>query len=267
MPRLAILSDIHIERWKDAFQMPSIDADLLVVAGDVLEARVGSPVAWLLDNTHPNTPVIFVPGNHDFFGGVVDDLLSQWKREARGSHVHVLYNDQEEIAGLRVLGTTLWSGLALHRNPIHEAGLRRELPQKVKDFMHIRQDNRKTWSVRAMLKEHQNCVRFLTENLARPDPRALVVTHWPAHRQSMDPRFSGSMLEPYFSNHYPDMVSQAGLWIHGHTHHPFDYREGVEDSLGRVYCNPLGLPVERDEWGHPLEPIRGWEDRLYLQMG
>ena len=117
-----------------------------------------------------------------------------------------------------------------------------------------------------MLKEHQRCVEFLSSQLSKPDPFALVVTHWPAHRNSTSPAFTGGFLEPYFTNHYPDLVGRSGLWVHGHVHYPFDYRVGAQGSLGRVFCNPLGMPVEMDEWGQPLEINSAWRDRLYLDF-
>lgn len=75
MPRIAILSDLHQEHWGAKFQMPQVDADLLVVAGDVMEPRFGDPVDWLLENTHPRTPVVFVPGNHDFSVGKLGNFF------------------------------------------------------------------------------------------------------------------------------------------------------------------------------------------------
>lgn len=235
------MSDLHLERHP--FQVPSFSADLVVLAGDIIESNAGSPVAWAKENLPDHTPVVFVPGNHDFYGGKKGKLLDAWRKQARGSHVHVLYNESIELAGMRVLGTPLWSGLALFRSPIHEAHLRRHLPMRVDDFTRIHQNNGRTWTTKDMLAEHALALDFLEREL-QVGPAPLVVSHWPAHSGSTSPEFDGDMLLPYFINHLPDLVGKSRVWIHGHVHDRFDYQTGISPGQGRVVCHPRGYPHE-----------------------
>jgi hypothetical protein len=43
----------------------------------------------------------------------------------------------------------------------------------------------------------------------------------------------------------PNLLMQAKLWIHGHTHHSCDYEVKKVDRSVRVVCNPRGYPQSR----------------------
>ena len=241
--RVALLSDLHVDTGD--FVPAGFDADLVVMAGDVMDGPHESPVHWMLERLPEQIPAVFVPGNHDFYGGRRSKMLELWRRQARGSRVHVLYNQAIELAGLRVLGTPLWSGLALSRNPLHESHLKRTLNWQHRDFSMIYQDNGRLWTVRAMLAEHAKALAFLRAELARPGTPSLVVTHWPPHRDSAQAEFSDDPWAPYFVNHLPGLVTQAGLWVHGHVHGRCHYHVGQDPARGWVACNPRGYPSER----------------------
>ena len=52
--------------------------------------------------------------------------------------------------------------------------------------------------------------------------------------------FAGDSMTPAFLSNLDDVVLQADLWIHGHTHHCVDYRIGK----ARVVSNQRGYPSE-----------------------
>lgn len=55
---------------------------------------------------------------------------------------------------------------------------------------------------------------------------------------SVPPRFARDLLTPAFASNLEDLMDggRVQLWIHGHTHDPFDY----EIHGTRVVCNPRG---------------------------
>ena len=61
--RLHILSDLHIEFAP--FEPTAVDADLVVLAGDI---HVGTTALQWARNAFPNKQILFVPGNHEFYG-------------------------------------------------------------------------------------------------------------------------------------------------------------------------------------------------------
>ena len=70
--QLYVASDIHIE-FED-FVPPTIDADVVVLAGDIGVGTSG--VEWAARH-YPELCVIYVPGNHEYYDhdvGIIDQL-------------------------------------------------------------------------------------------------------------------------------------------------------------------------------------------------
>lgn len=243
--RIALFSDLHVDTGN--YDPDPFEADLAVVAGDVVEVAGGSPIAWIKAHIPTHIPTIFVPGNHDFYGGRLGNLLNIWRAQALRSHVTVLYNEVFDWDGIDILGTPLWSGLDLRRDVIEEAFLRRTLPMRIADFSCIFQSDGKGWTVGQMLKESEKARAFLQQELTlRRERKKVVVTHWPPAKESISPDFIGDELNPYFVNDLPELVQLANLWLHGHVHDSFDYRLGDDPERGRVACHPRGYPGERN---------------------
>jgi predicted phosphodiesterase len=112
--RLWILSDLHLELTR-GWDLPSGDArlafDLLVVAGDLIP-RMERGVRWLRERV-PDRPVIYVPGNHEFYGTDIQRTLEKAKAAAAGTNVHVLENETVRIGDVTFAGATLWTDFAL----------------------------------------------------------------------------------------------------------------------------------------------------------
>jgi Icc-related predicted phosphoesterase len=235
--RLYVVSDLHIE-FHD-FDPPDVDADLIVLAGDVGEGTAG--VEWAAEH-FPGLPVIYVPGNHEFYErdiGTVDQL-----KAAAPSNVHVLNNDVFEHGGIRFLGTTLWTDFKF--NGEAEAGHAQQKARiYIRDFKSIRNGQRHfTPDDSAHL--HRNSVHWLVTELERElaGPTVVVTHHLPA-AMSVSKRYSGDPLNPAFASHLEGIIEkfQPALWIHGYTHAPCDY-----ELFGtRVVCNPRGYPGEKHQ--------------------
>jgi hypothetical protein len=80
---------------------------------------------------------------------------------------------------------------------------------------------------------------WLTNRLAEPFAgETVVVTHHCPSSRSVPPRFARDLLSPAFASNLEGLMGgdRVTLWIHGHTHDPFDY----EVDGTRVICNPRG---------------------------
>src|SRR5688572_32931969 len=104
--KLNVLSDLHLSLGPLA--IPENDADVVVLAGDV--ARPKEAIAWA---SGVAKPVLYVPGNHEFYGGSIAGTVAELKRLSAGSGIRVLANDEVVIEGVRFLGTTLWTDFML----------------------------------------------------------------------------------------------------------------------------------------------------------
>ena len=232
--KLSILSDLHL--GFGAMERPENDADVIVLAGDVsrpLEAAV-----WAL---RFDKPVIYVLGNHEFYGSSIDGAADQLKRLCEGTQVHVL-DDREIIIGrVRFLGSTLWTDFELFGNAGMKAAAMAQARQLLRDFSQIRAREAADAvftpedSV-ALFGRHS---RWLDDSLSAPHAGpTVVVTHHAPSRQSIHPRFADSLLNACFVSDAERLLGadRAQLWIHGHTHDSFDYlAKGT-----RVVCNPRG---------------------------
>ena len=108
--KLWIMSDIHTELTR-GWDLPEPhtrpDFDVLVVAGDLVP-RMERGVAWLRERV-TDRPVIYIPGNHEFYGADVDHTVDKARTAAAGTNIHVMQNDAITIDGVRFIASTLWT--------------------------------------------------------------------------------------------------------------------------------------------------------------
>lgn len=232
--KLHILSDLHL--GVGAMEPPRNDADLVVLAGDI--ARPREAIAWALRFAKP---VLYVPGNHEFYGGSLDGRLAELRALCQGTRVQVLDCDEVQIDGVRFLGATLWSDFELFAEPARQAAAKAEAQRLVRDFSRIRRHEAGPEvftpdDSAALFRRH---AAWLAQRLAQAHAGpTVVITHHAPTRQSIHPRFADSLINAAFVSDAAQLMSgeRVALWIHGHTHDSFDYRERGT----RVVCNPRG---------------------------
>ena len=129
--KLNVLSDLHLSVCP--LDPPSNDADVVIIAGDV--ARPDEAIAWA---SRLRKPVLYVPGNHEFYGGSITGTRRALTERAAGTNVRLLDQSETIVDGVRFVGTTLWTDFLLFGH-----GARREeamaAGQKyMRDFKRIR---------------------------------------------------------------------------------------------------------------------------------
>ena len=248
--RLHILSDLHLE--SAPFTPPPVDADVVILAGDLHPGMQG--LDWAVDHW-PDRPVVFVPGNHECYGHAYPALVRELERRAAalGPRLHLLSDRAAAIAGVRILGTTLWTDFALLGDPpVSMAAAQTQMS----DFTLIRVEPGDGSARPAdMIRWHQRSVRWLRAALQEPhDGPTVVVTHHAPSRRSLNPLYGDPVAAAYASQ--LDALVEASavpLWVHGHTHHCVDYRLGST----RVVSN---------QRGYPGEPVGGFDPGLVLDL-
>lgn len=215
---------------------PSNDADVVVLAGDI--ARPREAVAWA---RRIGKPVLYVPGNHEFYGGSIDGTMSELRALADGTNIHLLDADALVIDGVRFLGATLWTDFQLFDGPAANADAVVLARRMLRDFSRIRRADAHSAlftpedATSIFLRHAQWLDAQLATTHAGP---TVVITHHAPSPSSIHPRFAGSPLNACFVSNAEWLLGaeRAQLWIHGHTHDSFDYTVG--DT--RVVCNPRG---------------------------
>ena len=100
--KLYILSDVHVEF--EPFDPPEIDADIVILAGDIHIKNKG--LKWAQEN-FKDKPVIYVLGNHEYYGEALPKHLEKLKQQAKGTNIQILENESIKIADVTFLCCTL----------------------------------------------------------------------------------------------------------------------------------------------------------------
>lgn len=244
MVKILTLSDLHLELV--GFE-PDADAvrttDCVVLAGDI---HTGSDGILWARQAFPDKPLVYVAGNHEFYGGFWEETLDEMRRVARENDVYLLEDESVIIGGVRFLGCTLWTDFEYHG--LYVVGKMKYLAEhSFSDYQAIsldRDDRRLT--ARAELARHRRSRAWMESELTKGDPaHTVVVTHHYPHRNSTAPKYLSDAMTACYGSHLPQkLLLQAGLWIHGHTHGSCNYRidgevHGVKRYV-RVVCNPRG---------------------------
>lgn len=249
--RIWAFSDLHVDtNPSDPLLLPEHwpEHDVVVIAGDLCEDLVAG-VRWIVERGLNAQPVIYVGGNHEFFGsdrlGRLDAALAEARRS---SNVHVLQDREIEIDGVTFIGATFWTDYCLFGDDLRIDAMACA-HETVNDHHCILLGNR-SWSPADAAAEHEKSRRYLDEALRRRTGPAVIVTHHAPSMNSVHTRFRSGTLSAAFASNCESLARRADLWVHGHTHDAFDY------ALGgcRVVCNPRGY--ERVGEGCYFDPYK-----------
>ncbi len=243
--RIRLFSDLHLE--VEPFVPSPLDADVVILAGDIDNGIAA--IEWAKQAF--DTPVLFVPGNHEYYDGEFRGVDAALKTAAAGSHVEVLNCNERILGGVRFLGCSLWTDYSLAT----EAQRPRVIEQSRKfnpDHLAIGMGANKfaPEDAIALCRSHR---AWLESKLAEPFPgTTAVITHFAPHPGSIAPAYAGHPANPGFIVDLESLMGRAPLWMHGHTHTAFDYNVAGT----RIVCNPRGYP------GEPT----GFREGLILEM-
>ncbi|MBI5165557.1 MAG: hypothetical protein HY985_16840 [Magnetospirillum sp.] len=243
MIRLAILSDLHVE--KGAYALPAVDADLIVLAGDVGWGLDG--VAWIAANCG-GRPAVYVAGNREHWHHPEGTAPRQAIRDAAAAVPGLHFLDDSAAAftvggrRLRVLGATLWTDYALEGDAAFTMA---RAETAMPDYKNGRGSDGQVLTARQVLAWSRASSAFLAETLAQPwDGPTLVVSHHLPTAESLKQRrpehiptvASVTSLDATIATCGPD------LWVHGHSHWNCDYRLGPT----RILSHQRGGPEAHD---------------------
>jgi predicted phosphodiesterase len=232
--RLNILSDLHLSQG--GLPLPDTGADVVVLAGDI--ARPQKAIEWARGFAQP---VIYVAGNHEYYGSSPSATLATLKDLAHGTNIHVLDQDAITLCGVRFIGATLWTGFNLCTQQAQRRQAEDQAVALLRDFNRIKSDRSPggLFTPQESIDTYERHCAWLAATLVQPfDGPTVVVTHHAPSPKSIHPRFEGSLLNNCFVSDAEHLFGTANtpLWVHGHTHDSFDYT--IENT--RVVCNPRG---------------------------
>lgn len=244
--KLRLLSDLHLEgnRWYYDYA----GEDVVVLAGDI---HTQGRHDFILDQIPSNVQILFVPGNHEYYGAVFETANDYFRGlQNKYSNFHYLDNEGRHIDGIEFFGGTMFTDMNLYGDA---ALAGRYAKQGIADFSWISKRNdlpldfdnflsqERRWTPEDHIEQfnifHENIQQWIQDN---QNKRKVVISHFVPHPDASDPQFAGSVLNPYFISNMEHLFGDINLWMFGHTHSSCDrIIEGC-----RLVCNPHGYGTE-----------------------
>lgn len=268
---IQLLSDIHLESQNDWQPTPAPGADVLVLAGDIGSYQANSQLTdedFGLRRFSPRsgwpTPVIFVPGNHEYDGLDFDTAHTRLRHTCE--RLGLIWLEREVLhwptpAGgkpVRFVGTTLWTDFdalaptaANARTPqaqLLAAQLKaRSKAFRAADYYLVKTGTARDgvpWLAAQVREQALVCQAWLSDALAQPfEGHTVAVTHFAPSLHSADPRYGRTPGTAGFCNALDHLLPSATVWLHGHLHAPSRY-----EHMGcGVYANPLGYARKNEQ--------------------
>jgi 3',5'-cyclic AMP phosphodiesterase CpdA len=266
--KIHLLSDLHGEFEPYTPSLAAKQTDIVVLAGDIDVKARGVDYA-----RHAFAgPVIYVPGNHEFYGGHLDATLEKMRTKTC-DRVRVLDNDEWIFKGVRFLGATCWTDYSSTGDVLQAQW---EARQELNDFKRIRAAGYRKLQTRDLVMRNHKSLSWLRERLAEPfeGPTVVVshhapsrlslgaahnedseyVKHWNMAMGSSSKRGSTyikniSHLDASYASNWDALMGDSiSLWLHGHTHHAVDYP--IKGT--RIVSNPRGYPGESTRFNADL---------------
>ncbi|EOD9097790.1 metallophosphoesterase [Pseudomonas aeruginosa] len=232
--KLHILSDLHCE-FAD-FAPPVLDCDVVVLAGDIHVKSRGA--RWASESF--KTPVLYVMGNHEHYGGNLDRTYAKLLASAT-EHVHILENQVWEHRGVQFLCATGWTSFGSTGDVGAAAWCARDTMNDFRtisvgdQFRRLRPDD--------LIARNRATKAWLEEQLSRPfQGKRVVVSHHAPLMQFVTDQGANPHLRAAYGNDWDSLMCfDIDLWIFGHTHKAIDeYVNGI-----RFISNPRGYPSEQ----------------------
>jgi Icc-related predicted phosphoesterase len=237
--RIWFLSDLHHHSsWP--FEPPASppDADILVIAGDAGEEMSRRAIPWVSETFRRyGLPIIYVPGNHDFYHGHLTHEVTKARLVAEHYGIHLLATGQSiVVGGVRFVGATLWTDYDLgHYGHFAEHDAMRWL----NDFRYIRAGNYRRALPKDVIDAHYEQRIRIEKILSEPfDGLTVVATHHAPLERSLQKGKVDEPLDAAYASNLATLIEQyrPEVWLHGHIHVSHDYTHAET----RIVTNPRG---------------------------
>ncbi len=235
---IKILSDLHLHPTHNNYSYVDHGERVCILAGDIAEGMRG--VNWALSNIPNHIEVLYVPGNHEYYGHDYFELNKDFERfNSEVWNVRVLLNELVEVDDITFAGSTLWTDFKLYNDPL--SALQWKYGLNDSRWIKFRQC---AMSAQDFIDLNNESLSFLKKVNAD-----VLITHY-APEFSESPQWKNHPLTPGFLTKVPPNIHRKFKYhIHGHTHTSFDY----ETPYGtQVICNPHGYGYENSTFNGEL---------------
>lgn len=236
------LTDLHLEfylKLRDfSTVVPNKIADIALLTGDIAGGTYAKHfIDYLISLDYT---VIYVLGNHEFYGHDVDKLINEWRSIANQTeNLYFLESDSVVIDDVEFFGTCLWTSLETKsKEDMVDFFLKLKI-KKNEDFLKT-----KNWSVDKMKDRFYDSFNTLQSLINNSNAKhKVVLTHYLPSYQSVHQYYVNSPINSFFATELGDYIASSDIkfWFHGHTHDSFDYIiDNFTEEGCNIICNPYG---------------------------
>ncbi len=234
-----IASDLHLETCGGMgalpHRFPKRQAPVLILCGDVYPYSMPDYAKVLQKVAEPFDMVLYVPGNHEYYGS--DRDIDSYIEKVCYSIGNVVYmnNRSINIMGVQFIGATMWTDNPTGRNA----------SSVMNDYRMI--GGMTPTRTKAIHDQHK---RYVIKEIMRAKDAgrtgAVVMTHHaPDIRLAFDITSRPVETFPfYFSKDLRRITDDSFIkvWVHGHTHEA--YRTHIHPKGPLFVSNAMGYPNE-----------------------
>jgi predicted phosphodiesterase len=216
--KFQIISDIHLERLQylnTSTFLITPKAEYLILVGDICNIeKFDMYKSFLKEVCSLYKKVFLVPGNNEYYSTMysyefLDMQLSKFAQTI--SNLIYLNSKYYDIDDVRIYGSILWSCIPPSYSYSH--------------FMPIKDDQLNNVDTNWINKQHESCVKDLTNSLSSTK-KNLVVTHYPpTFEKTMSNKYTTSRKRFFYANELSDLINSklVHTWVYGHTHINSDF--------------------------------------------
>jgi len=238
-----LLSDLHLRSLDESF-LENIKpaSNVLVLLGDICEINQVKQMLHFFKQLNKLWDyILYVPGNHEFYGGHLTDTVSILRSHLKHlKNIVVMDNNTEVINGIAFIGSTLWTdhnkgniisilnieNMLNDYNMIRVSPILNDIRVKSSDIIHL----------------FNICFKYISDQVKKFDSCVILTHHAPTYL-SISQKYKESIINGAFASELSDFIldnPQIKVWAHGHVHSKFDYKLGN----CRIITNPYGYRNE-----------------------
>lgn len=228
--KICVFSDLHFDHKPLPELTIDPSCDVIILAGDLASMHAAIEKADLIAHLHAK-PTIFVPGNHEYYGGNIKNRR-KFAREYKSEYLHILDDRSVVINDTHFIGSTLWTDWSGAKDRHDCAYAMRMAEKSIADFDLIRSESGGSLiTAQEMRDMHFKSRKYIQRELIdKKADRTCVITHFAPHPTLRNRRFEADGLSHYFAPDCSELISlKPHTWIFGHTHQSMRVR--IEDTL------------------------------------
>ena len=235
--KIITYSDLHLEFGSDFKPPKNSDADLMILAGDIITFKNFKPLSDFMSGW--SKPVLYVIGNHEYYTNrpmAAGEYAFKDYIATHHSNITWLNNSDFILDDVHFFGGTMWTDF----NKSDPIAIQNSW-NAMNDFSQIIIPSGQKLTPYDTIKMHEDFKEKLLAWLEKHHEKKRVIISHHSPVKNPNTKYGNSNLQAAFNS--LDMVEiiekyQPDLWIYGHTHECDNHKIGST----KILSNQMGYP-------------------------